>query len=86
MFKKMICPIITNYFPVQKYPENAPLVIWLQGGPGGSSLFGLFAENGPFNVDKNMNLVYRNFSWTDSLNVLYFDNPVGTGKVSLPFI
>jgi len=63
----------------QENPETAPVVIWLQGGPGGSSLFGLFAENGPFNVDKNMKLVYRDFSWTNHLNVLYFDNPVGTG-------
>jgi len=67
------------FFPAKEASEAAPLVIWLQGGPGGSSLFGLFTENGPFNVDKNMNLVYRQYSWTDSLNVLYFDNPVGTG-------
>lgn len=72
--------LITNYMHSQKNPETAPLVIWLQGGPGGTSLFGLFGENGPFNVDQNMKLKYRNTSWTEDLNVLYFDNPVGTGE------
>ena len=31
---------------------DAPLLLWLQGGPGGSSLFGLFNENGPLYVDQ----------------------------------
>ena len=53
--------------------------MWLQGGPGGSSLFGLFAEHGPFNVNEDHHLVPRAYAWTKTHNVIYIDNPAGTG-------
>ncbi|CAM2730452.1 unnamed protein product, partial [Rotaria socialis] len=40
------------FFPAQSGNASAPVVVWLQGGPGASSLFGLFAEQGPIMVDK----------------------------------
>ncbi|ENN82238.1 hypothetical protein YQE_01385, partial [Dendroctonus ponderosae] len=53
-----------------------PLVIWLQGGPGGSSTgIGNFQEIGPWDEAQNI----RNYSWINYLNVLFVDNPVGTG-------
>ena len=54
-------------------------MVWLQGGPGASSLYGLFIENGPFDADVDLNLVARDLSWTNTHNMLYIDNPVGTG-------
>ncbi|XP_068708959.1 retinoid-inducible serine carboxypeptidase-like [Montipora capricornis] len=55
---------------------NKPLVMWLQGGPGGSSTgFGNFEELGPLTVD----LKPRNTTWLRAANVLFVDNPVGTG-------
>ena len=60
---------------VENYTDR-PLVIWLQGGPGGSSTgFGNFAEFGPLDLDLNP----RNYTWVKDLNVLFIDNPVGTG-------
>ena len=67
------------YFPAANKNLSAPTIVWLQGGPGGSSLFGLFVENGPFKVDANSKLVPRNTSWNEEANLLYFDQPVGTG-------
>ncbi|XP_016077741.1 PREDICTED: probable serine carboxypeptidase CPVL [Miniopterus natalensis] len=67
------------FFPALVDSENAPVVLWLQGGPGGSSMFGLFVEHGPYMVTKNMTLRIRDFPWTNTLSMLYIDNPVGTG-------
>ncbi|CAB0040177.1 unnamed protein product [Trichogramma brassicae] len=67
------------FFPAQMEPKNAPVVLWLQGGPGATSLFGLFTENGPYSVTKNQTLQRRKYSWNLNHNVIYIDNPVGTG-------
>ena len=61
-------------------------MLWLQGGPGGSSLFGLFAENGPFSVTENLELERRNTAWSLTHNVIYIDNPVGEAKKSLKIV
>jgi vitellogenic carboxypeptidase-like protein len=60
--------------------KSAPILLWLQGGPGGSSLFGLFNENGPFVVHadgKGADL--RDIAWSKDYSIFYIDNPVGTG-------
>ncbi|TMS15412.1 Retinoid-inducible serine carboxypeptidase [Larimichthys crocea] len=56
--------------------KDLPLVMWLQGGPGGSgSGFGNFEEIGP--LDRDLKL--RKTSWVQAASVLFVDNPVGTG-------
>ncbi|XP_038563321.1 retinoid-inducible serine carboxypeptidase [Micropterus salmoides] len=56
--------------------KDLPLVMWLQGGPGGSGTgFGNFEEIGP--LDRN--LEPRKTSWVQAASVLFVDNPVGTG-------
>ncbi|XP_030744982.1 venom serine carboxypeptidase-like isoform X2 [Sitophilus oryzae] len=67
------------YFPCETDDKNAPLLLWLQGGPGASSLLGLFIENGPFSVRFEHGLNERNYSWTKTHSVIYIDNPVGSG-------
>ncbi|KAG9434537.1 retinoid-inducible serine carboxypeptidase [Apis mellifera carnica] len=55
---------------------DKPLIIWLQGGPGASSTsYGNFEELGPLDAD----LRPRNFSWVKDYNILFIDNPIGTG-------
>ncbi|KAK8244218.1 Alpha/Beta hydrolase protein [Phyllosticta capitalensis] len=54
-------------------------VIWLNGGPGCSSMDGAMMEIGPYRVTKDQNLAYNNGSWDEFANLLFVDNPVGTG-------
>ncbi|KAH0505006.1 Retinoid-inducible serine carboxypeptidase [Microtus ochrogaster] len=61
--------------PCKNFSE-LPLVMWLQGGPGGSSTgFGNFEEIGPLDT----HLKPRNTTWLQSASLLFVDNPVGTG-------
>lgn len=59
--------------------EKAPLLLYLEGGPGASSMYGLFEENGPFRITTKNKLERRKFSWTNDYNVIYIDQPIGTG-------
>ncbi|XP_030744986.1 venom serine carboxypeptidase-like [Sitophilus oryzae] len=67
------------YFPAQNNFDEAPVVLWLQGGPGSPSLYGLFEEHGPFIVDKDLNVSLREYSWHKDHSILYIDSPAGTG-------
>ncbi|KAI1635646.1 carboxypeptidase S1-like protein B [Biscogniauxia mediterranea] len=68
------------FFEARKDPENAPLTIWLNGGPGSSSMLGLFAENGPCYVNSDSNsTTLSEWSWNNEVNMLYLDQPVQVG-------
>jgi cathepsin A (carboxypeptidase C) len=67
-------------FEAHNKPETAPLVMWLTGGPGCSSEIALFTENGPCSVNKNGRTTSANkHSWNKDVNMLYIDQPAGTG-------
>lgn len=63
--------------------DTDPLVFWLSGGPGCSSELAVFYENGPFHIKKeglfDFKLIKNDFSWNTNANVVYMDQPVGTG-------
>ncbi|KAH6840711.1 pheromone-processing carboxypeptidase KEX1 [Chaetomium sp. MPI-CAGE-AT-0009] len=54
-------------------------VIWLNGGPGCSSEDGALMEIGPYRLKDDKTLVYNDGAWNEFANVLFVDNPVGTG-------
>ncbi|PVD32401.1 hypothetical protein C0Q70_07835 [Pomacea canaliculata] len=38
------------FIPAQERPKDAPLLLWLNGGPGRSSMYGAMFENGPYEL------------------------------------
>ncbi|KAM7196541.1 pheromone-processing carboxypeptidase KEX1 [Naviculisporaceae sp. PSN 640] len=54
-------------------------VIWLNGGPGCSSEDGALMEIGPYRLKDDKTLEYNEGAWNEFANVMFVDNPVGTG-------
>ncbi|KAK1550645.1 hypothetical protein Q3G72_022413 [Acer saccharum] len=69
----------------QKDPLKDPLLLWIAGGPGCSALASFLFASGPLSFDiKDYNgglpsLVLNPYTWTQGLNIIYLDAPVGTG-------
>ncbi|KAF2536763.1 hypothetical protein F2Q68_00023039 [Brassica cretica] len=69
----------------ERNPKKDPLMIWLTGGPGCSSLSALLFANGPLAFKKDEYngtlppLELASFSWTKVANILLLESPVGTG-------
>jgi cathepsin A (carboxypeptidase C) len=63
-----------------EHSEDAPVVLWMNGGPGCSSMDALFYEHGPLLVSEDgAQLVENPYTWTKLANVLYLEAPVGVG-------
>ncbi|KAI8581933.1 hypothetical protein K450DRAFT_229967 [Umbelopsis ramanniana AG] len=63
----------------QNVKSSNKLVIWLNGGPGCSSMDGMFLENGPYRVNPDMTVDINPGGWQDHANIVFVDQPVGTG-------
>ncbi|EGY16142.1 carboxypeptidase cpdS [Verticillium dahliae VdLs.17] len=68
------------FFPSTNPQAGDEVVIWLNGGPGCSSLIGLLTENGPFLWQEGTLAPTPNsYSWTNLTNVIWIEQPVGVG-------
>ena len=75
------------YMPAQINENSAPIMLWLNGGPGCSSLFGLLGEVGPVTEDNFAGEFKVNpYSWNKEVNLLAIEQPAGVGfsKASNP--
>ncbi|EJU02625.1 carboxypeptidase C [Dacryopinax primogenitus] len=68
------------FFESRSKPSEDPLVLWLNGGPGCSSITGLLFELGPCMVsDEGKNTTFNPYSWNKNANVIFLDQPVNVG-------
>lgn len=68
------------FFESRNNPATDPLALWLNGGPGCSSMVGLFEENGPCHfVDYASEPSINEHSWNNVANLIYVDQPVTVG-------
>ncbi|CAN1257984.1 Serine carboxypeptidase-like 27 [Linum perenne] len=67
--------------PESRKPESRPLVLWLNGGPGCSSVaYGAAEEIGPFHIKPDGKSLYLNpYSWNKLANLLFLESPAGVG-------
>ncbi|KAI9454354.1 serine carboxypeptidase [Russula earlei] len=58
------------FFAARNNPDTAPLITWFNGGPGSSSMIGLFQELGPCRINNQSTRVDLNpTSWNNDANV-----------------
>ncbi|XP_062162831.1 serine carboxypeptidase-like 31 [Alnus glutinosa] len=69
------------FYEATTQADEKPLVLWLNGGPGCSSVgYGATQEIGPFIVDTNGNGLKDNpYSWNTKANMLFLESPIGVG-------
>lgn len=69
------------FYEASALPDEKPLVLWLNGGPGCSSVgYGATQEIGPFLVDADGHaLKFNPYSWNTEANLLFLESPVGVG-------
>ncbi|CAH9133739.1 unnamed protein product [Cuscuta epithymum] len=69
------------FFESSTSPQQKPLLLWLNGGPGCSSVgYGASQEIGPFLIDGNgSRLAINPYSWNIEANILFLESPIGVG-------
>ena len=56
-----------------------PTVLWLNGGPGSSSVLGWLQEIGPLLMNRTGGLMRNPWAWTRQANVFVLESPAGVG-------
>lgn len=74
--------------PSEGDPSTDPVVLWLNGGPGASSVWGALAENGPYhtsdasfthNTTSIPAVFYNELGWQKAASIIFLEAPGGVG-------
>jgi len=60
-------------------PHALPVTLWLNGGPGSSSILGMLQEQGPLLINATGGLMRNPYAWTKQTNLLILESPGGVG-------
>lgn len=63
----------------QNDPATDPVVVWMNGGPGCSSMEGFFAEHGPLHLNDDETISMNPHAWNMNANMIYLEAPIGVG-------
>jgi len=59
--------------------SSAPVVLWLNGGPGSTGILGMLQEHGPVLINATGGLMENPYAWTTVANLLIMEAPAGVG-------
>jgi len=59
--------------------STKPVVLWLNGGPGSSSILGMLQEMGPLLMNETGGLMHNPYAWTKLANLVVLESPTGVG-------
>ncbi len=72
------------YVATRHETSTTPTILWTNGGPGSTSFWGFFTENGPYSVSKGGQLHPRPQAWNNRANYLMIEHPLGVGLSFAP--
>ncbi|KAG9254879.1 Alpha/Beta hydrolase protein [Emericellopsis atlantica] len=72
------------FFESRNDPKNDPVILWLNGGPGCSSMVGLFFELGPARINEKLEPVRNPHAWNNNASVIFIEQPVNVGYSHSP--
>merc|ERR1719191_407458 len=52
-----------------------PVVLWLNGGPGSSSILGMLQEHGPLLINTSGELFENPYAWNSKANIFVLESP-----------
>ena len=69
-----------TFTPSQSNPEKDPILLWLNGGPGCSSLEGFISEIGPVVYSHSQHsFILNEYAWNKNASIVFIESPAGVG-------